>query len=150
MKVRANLDKYRDPIVAVHDGYLSSVACVAYAKGSEGTMHYAAGGMGVHFLNFLLIGKPLDPARPQVLIYEPDGDKLRLVAAEWFIPLSTGRGGGIGAPDDPGPRAPGADGGSRPAAAEGHAPLRPARLAVQAQPSRHLRGVEPARPLPVS
>jgi hypothetical protein len=86
-QVRANLDKYRDPIVAVHDGYLSSVACVAYAKGSEGTMHYAAGGMGVHFLNFLLIGKPLDPARPQVLIYEPDGDRLRLAAAEWFVPV---------------------------------------------------------------
>ena len=87
VKVRANLDKYRDPIVAVHDGYLSSVACVAYAKGSEGTMHYAPGGMGVHFLNFQLIGKPLDPARPQVLIYEPDGDRLRLAAAEWFVPV---------------------------------------------------------------
>jgi hypothetical protein len=87
VQVRANLDKYRDPIVAVHDGYLSSVACVAYAKGSEGTMHYAPGGMGVHFLNFQLIGKPLDPARPQVLIYEPDGDRLRLAAAEWFVPV---------------------------------------------------------------
>ncbi|HEX2636444.1 MAG TPA: hypothetical protein VHL81_04915 [Gemmatimonadales bacterium] len=87
VRVRANLDKYRDPIVAVHDGYLSSVACVAYAKGSEGTMHYAAGGMGVHFLNFQLVGKPLDPAKPQVLIYEPDGDRLRLAAAEWFVPV---------------------------------------------------------------
>jgi hypothetical protein len=28
--------------------------------------------------------------RPPILIYEPDGDKLRLVAAEWFIPLATG------------------------------------------------------------
>ena len=32
----------------------------------------------------------LDPSRPQVLIYEPQGDKLRLVAAEWFVPLATG------------------------------------------------------------
>jgi hypothetical protein len=87
VQVRANLDKYRDPIVAVHDGYLSSVACVAYGKGTAGTMHYAAGGMGVHFLNFQLIGKPLDPAKPQVLIYEPDGDRLRLAAAEWFVPV---------------------------------------------------------------
>ncbi|HUR95011.1 MAG TPA: hypothetical protein VMY76_10535 [Gemmatimonadales bacterium] len=86
LKVRATLDKYRDPIVAVHDGYLSSVGCVEYTKGTEGTMHYAAGGMGVHFLNLQLIGKPLDPAKPQVLIYEPEGDRLRLAAAEWFVP----------------------------------------------------------------
>src|SRR4029078_716459 len=31
-----------------------------------------------------------DPAKPPVLIYEPAGDKLRLVAAEWFVPLATG------------------------------------------------------------
>src|SRR5215207_1173226 len=87
VKARANLDKYRDPIAAVHDGYLSSLGCVEYAKGTDGTMHYAAGGMGVHFLNLMLIGKPLDPAKPQVLIYEPEGDRLRLAAAEWFVPV---------------------------------------------------------------
>jgi hypothetical protein len=43
--------------------------------------------MGVHFLNLQLMGSPLDPAKPQVLIYEPDGTKLRLVAAEWFVPV---------------------------------------------------------------
>jgi hypothetical protein len=32
-KVRTALDKYRDPIVAVHDGNLSSVGCVEYPKG---------------------------------------------------------------------------------------------------------------------
>lgn len=31
-----------------------------------------------------------DPQRPQILIYEPVGDNLQLVAAEWFIPLATG------------------------------------------------------------
>jgi hypothetical protein len=50
-------------------------------------MQYAPGGMGVHFLNLQLIGPTLDPAKPQVLIYEPDGDKLRLAAAEWFVPV---------------------------------------------------------------
>ena len=34
-----------------------------------------------------LIGSTLDPVKPQVLIYEPDGDKLRLVAGEWFVPV---------------------------------------------------------------
>ena len=87
-QVRANLDKYRDPVLAVHDGYFSTVGCVEYPDGGhEGTMPYAPGGMGVHFLNMQLIGPTLDPAKPQVLIYEPDGDKLRLVAAEWFVPM---------------------------------------------------------------
>lgn len=43
--------------------------------------------MGVHFINMGLIGPELDPLRPQVLIYEPAGEELRLVAAEWFVPL---------------------------------------------------------------
>ena len=85
--VRAGLDKYRDPIVAVHDGYLSTVACIEYPKGGhEGEMHYPKGGMGVHFFNPQYIGPTLDPSKPQVLIYEPVGDSLRLVAAEWFMP----------------------------------------------------------------
>jgi hypothetical protein len=93
-KTRAALDRYRDPIVAVHDGYLSSVGCIEYpAGGHEGTMQYAPGGMGVHFLNLQLVGPTLDPARPQVLIYEPDGDTLRLAAAEWFLPASAAAGG---------------------------------------------------------
>lgn len=85
--VRAALDKYRDPIVAIYDGYLSTVACIEYPKGAaEGSMQYAPGGMGVHFLNMGFVGPALDPAKPQVLIYEPVGDSLRLVAAEWFMP----------------------------------------------------------------
>ena len=87
-QVRATLDKYQDPVLAVHDGYFSTLGCVEYPEGGrEGTMQYSPGGMGVHFLNLQLIGPTLDPAKPQVLIYEPDGDKLRLVAAEWFVPV---------------------------------------------------------------
>ena len=86
--VRSALDKYTDPIVAVHDGYLSTLACIEYPKGtSEGGMQYVPGGMGVHFLNLGFIGPTLDPAKPQVLIYQPVGDKLKLVAAEWFVPV---------------------------------------------------------------
>jgi hypothetical protein len=65
------------------------VGCVTYPKaGAPGQVPYAAGGMGVHFLNVGLIGKPLDPLKPQILVYEPVGDKLQLVAAEWFVPVS--------------------------------------------------------------
>jgi hypothetical protein len=101
------LGKYRDPLVAVRDGYFSTVGCVEYANG----------GMGVHFLNPALIGPTPDPAKPQILVYEPDGEKLRLVAAEWFIPLATGvteRPTLFGQPFD-GPM-------------EGHEPLMPASL----------------------
>jgi hypothetical protein len=90
-KVRAALDKYHDPYVAIRDGYLSTVGCVHYPRpGGHGRIPYPAGGMGIHFVNPQLVGPVPDPMRPAILLYEPDGDKLRLVAAEWFIPLATG------------------------------------------------------------
>ncbi|MBI4442113.1 MAG: hypothetical protein HY649_01915 [Acidobacteria bacterium] len=79
-KVKSALEKYRDPVLAVHDGYFSTLGC----------LEYPAGGMGVHFLNPSLVGPVPDPMKPQVLLYEPNGDSLRLVGAEWFIPLATG------------------------------------------------------------
>jgi hypothetical protein len=87
---RAALDKYQDPIAAVHDGYFSTVGCVDYPNGGGGAgqMAYKPGGMGVHFLNPALIGPKLDSLKPQVLIYEPVEGRLRLVAAEWFMPLA--------------------------------------------------------------
>lgn len=106
-KARAALEKYQDPLVAVRDGYFSTVGCV----------HYADGGMGVHFLNVGLISPAPDPLKPQILVYEQDGTKLRLAAAEWFVPLATGvkeRPTLFGQPFD-GPM-------------EGHEPLMPADL----------------------
>ena len=59
--VRALLDKYNDPIVAVHDGFLSTLGCISYPKGgSEGAMQYAPGAMGVHFINMGNVGPTLD------------------------------------------------------------------------------------------
>jgi hypothetical protein len=116
--VRAALDKYRDPIVAVHDGYFSTLACVEFPLAAGvGQIPYPAGGMGVHFLNVTLVGPELDPLRPQILVYEPKGDKLELAGAEWFVPLATGvkqRPELFGRPFD-GPM-------------EGHHPLMPAML----------------------
>lgn len=87
--VRAGLDKYQDPMVAVANGYLSTVACIEFPKPfSEGPLNVVAGGMGVHFINMSTVGPTLDPTKPQVLIYEPQGDKLVLVAAEWFMPMA--------------------------------------------------------------
>ncbi len=81
LKVRDDLAKYKDPFIAVRDGYLSTVGCVQYPDGD----------MGVHFLNMALMGPEPDPAKPPVLMYEPGSDgKLQLIAVEWFIPLATG------------------------------------------------------------
>jgi hypothetical protein len=91
-QAKAALAKYQDPIAAVYDGYMSTVGCIDYPTGSSmaGMMAYKPGAMGVHFLNISLIGPTLDPAKPQVLIYEPVGEKLQLVAAEWFVPTMPG------------------------------------------------------------
>ena len=87
--VRAALDKYKDPLVAVRDGFYSSVACVDFPDGTvDGPVTYKPGAMGVHLLNLGNVGPVLDPAKPQVLIYKPVGDKLQLVAAEWFMPAA--------------------------------------------------------------
>jgi hypothetical protein len=93
-QARALLEKYKDPLVAVHDGYLSTVACIDLpTAGGEGELPYKAGGMGVHFFNAGTIGPVPDPAKPQALIYEPVDGKLELVAAEWFVPLQLAEAG---------------------------------------------------------
>lgn len=89
---RTALAKYADPIMAIHDGYFSTVACIDFpAAGGAGQLPYPAGAMGVHFLNVGTIGQPLDSLRPQVLIYELDGDRLKLAAAEWFVPVEVSK-----------------------------------------------------------
>lgn len=90
---RAALAKYSDPFVAVRDGYFSTVACMDFPNGmTDGSIEYPPGAMGVHFLNTANIGPKLDPAKPQVLIYEPVGDKLVLAGAEWFVPVAASGG----------------------------------------------------------
>ena len=79
--VRKALEKYQDVVVAIRDGDFSAVLCV---------QDETAAGMGIHFLNRALLGPAADPMRPQILLYEPVGDKLQLVGAEWFIPLAIG------------------------------------------------------------
>jgi hypothetical protein len=91
---RAALDKYRDPMQAIRDGYFSTVACIEYrpaGKSAHEHMQYKPGAMGVHFLNAANIGATLDSLKPQVLMYEPVGDKLVLVGAEWFVPVAVSK-----------------------------------------------------------
>ena len=116
--VRKLLDKYNDPVAAVYDGFYSTLGCIAYPNGGgDGAMKYAPGAMGVHFLNMGNVGPTLDPSKPQVLIYEPVGDKLKLVAAEWFMPAEIANG-----------KAPSIFGQELGGPMEGHQPLMPAGL----------------------
>lgn len=115
---RAALEKYQDPVAAIRDGYFSTLGCVDYPHGGhgEGRMAYKPGGMGVHFINTALIGPTLDSLKPQVLIYEPVGNRLKLVAAEWFMPTEVSK--------DP----PWIFGTRLDGPMEGHAPLLPTEL----------------------
>jgi hypothetical protein len=90
MAERTLLEKYNDPFVAVRDGYLSTVACIDFPNGGkDGPVVYTPGAMGVHLINMGNVGPKLDPAKPQVLIYEPlASGTLKLVAAEWFMPAA--------------------------------------------------------------
>ena len=89
--MRKALSKYEDPYVAVRDLYLSTVACVHYdGTKMEGHMDYPKGGMGVHFVNLTIQGPP-DPLKPNVLLYEPVDGKLKLVGAEWLVPLAAAK-----------------------------------------------------------
>ena len=90
--LRQALAKYEDPYVAVRDLYLSTVGCVHYDGSTmEGHLNYPKGAMGVHFVNLTVQGPP-DPVKPNVLVYEPQADgKLKLVAAEWLVPLAAAK-----------------------------------------------------------
>lgn len=79
-RMRSGLEKYKDPIVAVREGYLSMVGCI----------EYPSGGVGVRFLNTSLMSTVANPDYPPILIYEPKGGRLELVAAEWLIPVAMG------------------------------------------------------------
>lgn len=115
---KAALAKYSDPLVAVRDGYYSTVACIDFPKGAtDGPVVYPPGAMGVHLLNTANIGPKLDPTKPQVLIYEQVGDKLKLTAAEWFMPVEAA--GGV---------APSIFGQTLQGPMDGHEPIMPAAL----------------------
>jgi hypothetical protein len=76
-EVRAGTSDYRDLRAALADGYESTGSCVS---GPE------RGAMGVHFANGTLIGDGLlDPRRPELLIYEARGGRMRLVGVEFLV-----------------------------------------------------------------
>ena len=76
--VREAAGKYQDVSRAEADGYTRMFGCVSGAE---------EGAMGVHYMNFALMGDAvLDATKPEMLVYEPlrDGG-LRLAAVEYFV-----------------------------------------------------------------
>lgn len=116
--VKAALGKYKDPIAAIRDGYLSTMGCIDFPRGAmEGSISYPPGAMGVHFLNMANIGPKLDPMKPQILLYEPVNGRLQLTGAEWFVPVQVAGG-----------KAPMIFGQTLAGPMDGHAPVMPASL----------------------
>jgi hypothetical protein len=76
--VRGATERFRDPAAAEQEGYHLMFGCVS---GGE------FGAMGLHFVNGALIGDDvLDPARPEIVIYEPTPNgRLRLVGADFLV-----------------------------------------------------------------
>lgn len=76
--IREATHRFRDVSVAEDDGYVLQFGCVS---GSH------EGAMGLHYVNFSLVGDPaLDPTRPELLVYEPLPDgRVRLVAADFLV-----------------------------------------------------------------
>ena len=76
--VRDATERFKDVRIAQAEGYGLQFGCVS---GPD------AGAMGLHFVNFPLVGDgELDAARPEIVIYEPlPNGRLRLIGADYLV-----------------------------------------------------------------
>jgi hypothetical protein len=75
--VRTATRRFHRVDAALLAGYVPVSACTELP---------GVGGMGYHFLHPLLAGDDVvDPARPELLVYQEDGGRLRLGAVEYFV-----------------------------------------------------------------
>jgi protein-S-isoprenylcysteine O-methyltransferase Ste14 len=76
--VRGATERYKEVSAAEGDGYSLMFGCVS---GPDW------GAMGLHYVNLPLVADgDLDPARPEIVIYEPLPDgKLRLIGADYLV-----------------------------------------------------------------
>jgi hypothetical protein len=76
--VRESTYRFRDVAVAEGEGYALQFGCVS---GSD------VGAMGLHYVNFDLVGDGvLDATRPEIVIYEPTpGGRPRLIGADYLV-----------------------------------------------------------------
>jgi hypothetical protein len=76
--VREATERFRDVAVAEAEGYSLMFGCVS---GPD------TGAMGLHYVNLALVGDGvLDPARPEIILYEPTPDgRLKLTGADFLV-----------------------------------------------------------------
>src|SRR5207302_6635280 len=76
--VRDATRRFQDPAVALAENYVPTFGCVTGS--SEGAM-------GVHFVNFSQVfDNVLDPAHPEILLYEPlPNNRFRLTGADFLV-----------------------------------------------------------------
>jgi hypothetical protein len=76
--VREATWQFRDPAVAEAQGYHPAFGCVS---GPD------SGAMGLHYVNMSLVGDgALDPAQPEIVIYEPlPNGRVRLIGADFLV-----------------------------------------------------------------
>jgi hypothetical protein len=80
-EVRQATQQFIDVNNAGPAGYGPAFGCVS------GPDH---GAMGIHYVNGALVGDgEIDVAHPEALIYEPEGDKRRLVGVEYIVDAAT-------------------------------------------------------------
>jgi hypothetical protein len=72
-RARSATERYQDVARAVADGYVDAKIVMQ--------------SMGHHYLNASLLDDRFDPERPEILVYAPEGGRLRLVAVEYAVPL---------------------------------------------------------------
>jgi hypothetical protein len=72
--------KYLNVNSATAAGYAPFLGCVT---GPD------FGAMGVHYVNGALLNGDLNANQPQALIYEPEGNRLRLVGVEYILDAAT-------------------------------------------------------------
>lgn len=84
-KAKAALDKYQSVAAAEAAGYKAESPCEWIPSAPQAS--WWGGGMGIHYVNDALLGKPIDALRPAILTYVPAADgSMQLLAAEYFKP----------------------------------------------------------------
>ena len=89
--VRDATERFRDVAAAEAEGYQLMFGCVS---GPD------SGAMGLHYVNLpLVVDGELDPARPEIVIYEPSKNgRLELVGADFLVFADAWDQKGIGTP----------------------------------------------------
>jgi hypothetical protein len=77
-RVREATERFKDVGEAIYEHYALTFGCVS---GPD------QGAMGLHYVNFALVGSGvIDPAHPQIILYEPTpGGRPRLTGADYLV-----------------------------------------------------------------